>query len=175
LALNLGRAFLGQSREYLGAEYMAKIRRAIAPLSTAQLWWRPNSASNSIGNLMLHLSGNVREWITGGVGGGTVTRDRDAEFAAREPLPAPALLSLLQASVADACAVLERLDPETLSEARTIQGFETTVHDAIYHVVEHFSMHAGQIILLAKMQTGKETGFYRLRADGTLEETWVEP
>ena len=134
-------AFLAQSREYLGVECMAKIERAIAPLTTEQLWWRANEASNSIGNLILHLSGNVRQWIVGGVGG--------------------------------ACAVLARLDASTLSERRRIQRFDTTILGAIYHVVEHFSTHTGQIILLSKMQTGQDAGFYRLRADGTPEPTWT--
>jgi uncharacterized damage-inducible protein DinB len=167
-------AFLAQSREYLGVEYMAKIERAIAPLTTEQLWWRANEASNSIGNLMLHLSGNVRQWIVGGVGGADMTRDRAAEFAAREMLPASVLLAQLQQAVDEACAVLARLDASTLNERRRIQRFDTTVHGAIFHVVEHFSMHTGQIILLAKMLTGKDPGFYRLRPDGTPEPTWTE-
>jgi len=166
-------AFLAQSREYLGVEYMAKIERAIEPLTTEQLWWRANEASNSIGNLMLHLAGNVRQWIVGGVGGADMTRDRAREFATRDILPAPALISELRQAVDEACAVLDRIDPLTLSERRQIQRFNTTVLGAIYHVVEHFSMHTGQIILLAKMQTGQDAGLYRLRADGTPEPTWI--
>lgn len=167
-------AFLAQSREYLGVEYMAKIERAIAPLTTEQVWWRANDASNSIGNLMLHLSGNVRQWIVGGVGGGDMTRDRAHEFASRDALPAAVLLADLRQSVDAACTVLARIEASSLNERRQIQRFDTTVLGAIYHVVEHFSMHTGQIILLAKMQTGQDAGFYRLRADGTPEPTWTK-
>lgn len=165
--------FLTQSREYLRGEFLKKIERAIEPLSTEQLWWRANDASNSIANLMLHLAGNVRQWIVGGVGGVDVARDRASEFATREGLAASTLLAHLHIAVEDACATLERVDPGTLTEPRSIQGFETTVMGAIYHVVEHFSMHTGQIIMLAKMQTGKDAGFYRLRPDGTPEPTWT--
>ena len=167
-------AFLAQSREYLRVEYMSKIERAITPLTADQIWWRANEASNSIGNLMLHLAGNVRQWIVGGVGGADVVRDRAHEFAARELLPAAALIRDLSSVVDEACGVLERLDPGALTEPRTIQRFDTTVQGGIYHVVEHFSMHTGQIILLAKMQTGVDPAFYRLRADGTPEPTWTE-
>ncbi len=165
--------FVAESREYLRAEYFEKICRAIAPLTTEQLWWRANDASNSIGNLMLHLAGNVRQWIVGGVGGADMARDRAREFAAREMLPASVLIAELRSAVDEACAVLERLPAEALGERREIQRFDTTVLGAIYHVVEHFSMHTGQIILLAKMQTGKDAGFYQLSADGTLEPTWT--
>ncbi len=165
--------FVAESREYLRAEYFEKICRAIAPLSTEQLWWRANDASNSIGNLMLHLAGNVRQWIVGGVGGADVTRDRAHEFAAREMLPASVLIDELRLAVDEACAVLERLPLAALGERREIQRFDTTVFGAIYHVVEHFSMHTGQIILLAKMQTGQDPGFYRHSADGRLEPTWT--
>lgn len=166
--------FLAQSREYLRGEFLQKIERAIAPLSSEQLWWRPNDATNSIANLMLHLAGNVRQWIVGGVAGADQTRDRAREFDSREMFAASTLIATLRIAVDDACDVLDRLDPRTLGERRQIQRFDTTVQGAIYHVVEHFSMHTGQIILLAKMQTGQDAGFYRLRADGTPEPTWTD-
>lgn len=167
-------SFLAQSREYLAVEYLRKIERAIEPLSTEALWWRANDASNSIGNLMLHLAGNVRQWIVGGVGKQNVTRDRAQEFAAREMLPASALIAELRQAVNDACEVLDRVDPKSFMEPLQVQRFNTTVMGAIYHVVEHFAMHTGQIIMLAKMQTGRDAGFYRLRADGTPEPTWTD-
>ena len=165
--------FIAQSREYLRGEFLQKIERAIAPLSSEQLWWRPNDATNSIANLMLHLAGNVRQWIVGGVAGADQTRDRAREFDTREMQAASTLVATLRIAVDEACDVLDRLDPSTLGERRQIQRFDTTVHGAIYHVVEHFSMHTGQIILLAKMQTGQDAGFHRLRADGTPEPTWT--
>lgn len=164
--------FVQQSREYFG-EYLAKIETVIAPLTVEQVWWRPNEASNSIGNLMLHLAGNVRQWMVGGVGKDDVTRDRAREFATREMVPVATLVAELRGAVDEAVAVLDRLNLECLADRRQIQRFDTNVLGAIYHVVEHFSMHTGQIIMLAKMQTAKDAGFYKLRADGTPEPTWT--
>jgi uncharacterized damage-inducible protein DinB len=161
--------FQAQSATYLRHDYLRRIELAIAPLSIDQIWWRPNEASNSIGNLMLHLAGNVRQWILGGVGREQMARDRDFEFSTREERSIEDLRAILRSAVEDACAVIEQVTDLELAESRTIQRFETTVFGAIYHVVEHFAMHTGQIILLAKAQTGKDAGFYRVRPDGTPE------
>jgi hypothetical protein len=161
--------FQKQSADYLRGEYMPKIDLAIAPLTVDQLWWRPNEASNSIGNLMLHLEGNVRQWICGGVAGQNVVRDRPSEFSTRGDVDGAELSRRLTQTVAEAARIIEHLAGDQLAEPRSIQGFETTVFGAVYHVVEHFAMHTGQIILLAKAQTGADAGFYRIREDGTPE------
>jgi hypothetical protein len=59
----LDRLFLDRARDYLANEYPAKLRLAMAALPDDQLWWRPNNGSNSVGNLLLHLNGNLRQWI----------------------------------------------------------------------------------------------------------------
>lgn len=164
--------FITQSTAYLKQDYLPRIERVIAPLTIEQIWWRPNEASNSIGNLMLHLTGNVRQWIVGGVGQQAMTRDRDLEFSNRDHISADQLVARLREAVDDACAVIERVTDDQLSEPRQIQRFDTTVFGAIYHVVEHFAMHTGQIILLAKAQTGRDAGFYRVRPDGTPERLY---
>ena len=79
----LAALFVERSRDYLGIEYRAKLRKALAALPADKVWWRPNEESNSVGNLLLHLTGNIRQWIVAGVGGTAVTRNRAAEFAAR--------------------------------------------------------------------------------------------
>jgi uncharacterized damage-inducible protein DinB len=147
---DLATSFLERSRYYLGLEYPGKIRLALTAMPREQLWHRSNAASNSAGNLVLHLAGNVRQWIVSGVGGAPDVRRRDAEFAAREGATLDELLASLESTCAEAVAVLDRLDAASLAEARTIQGRSTTVFAAIYHVVEHFSGHTGQLILLAK-------------------------
>ena len=164
--------FQAQSSRYLRDDFLRRIELAVAPLTPDQIWWRPNEASNSIGNLMLHLAGNVRQWIVGGVGETPMARDRDLEFSTRDPLSAGELVARLRSAVDDACAIIERVPDSALSEPRSIQRFDTTVFGAIYHVVEHFAMHTGQIILLAKAQTGTDAGFYRVRADGTPERLY---
>jgi uncharacterized damage-inducible protein DinB len=154
------RAFLDEARRYLLTDYLPKIERCVERLSDEQAWWRANEASNSIGNLLLHLEGNARQWIVCGVGGAPDTRDRDREFGERERLPRERLLSALRATLGDVDGVLARLDASALLERRHIQGLDVTVLAAVFHVVEHFSMHTGQIILLTKQIAAGDLAFY---------------
>jgi uncharacterized damage-inducible protein DinB len=158
--MDTSQAFLHKSRDLL-AEYREKIDRSLAPLSDSDVWWRANDRSNSIGNLTLHLCGNVTQWIAGGVGRRPYERLRQQEFDERRALPKAELLKRISAVVGTADEVLAELDPATLTEPRRIQGYDVTVLEAVYHVVEHFSMHTGQIILLAKARTGIDLGLWR--------------
>jgi uncharacterized damage-inducible protein DinB len=151
---DVGQTFLDESRRYLRGAYLTAIERSVAPLTDAQVWWRPNEASNSIGNLILHLSGNVRQWIVGGVGQKPNERNRQLEFDEREAIPKEQLLARLRAVLDEADAVLASLTEAGLAERREIQGRDTTVLKAIYHVVEHFSAHTGQIQWIVKSQLG---------------------
>jgi uncharacterized damage-inducible protein DinB len=163
--------FLERSRYYLAYEYPTKIRFAVEAVDDAVIWKRANEESNSIGNLLLHLAGNVREWIVCGVGGAVSTRNRASEFAARDGLMKSDLLSQLTASVLDADRVLASVSDTELDKEVTIQGRETTILAAVYHVVEHFSMHTGQIIMLAKMHKPGAIKFYE-NADGIAVPLW---
>ena len=167
-----GDAFIDASRSYLRDEYLPKIERCLARLDEADVWWRPNDASNSIGNLMLHLAGNVRQWIVHGLGGAPDVRQRPQEFDARTSRSKEDLLDHLHAALDDVDAVLADLDPDALHEPRTIQGLDGTVLDVIYHVVEHFSMHTGQIIYVTKLRTGAPLAFYAVNDDGTVRTNW---
>jgi uncharacterized damage-inducible protein DinB len=158
--MDIAAAFVAQSRRYLASEYPAKIQRCLDVLPDDAIWRRDDDASNSIGNLLLHLSGNIRQWIVSGIGGAPDARVRRAEFDAREGDGGAALMERLLATVRDADAVLASLDAVRLAELRTIQGRDVTVLDAVYHVVEHFSMHTGQIILLAKRFAPGRLEFY---------------
>jgi uncharacterized damage-inducible protein DinB len=169
--MNPGQAFIQRSRHYLAGEYRPKIRQALRGLSEGDLWWRPNEASNSIGNLILHLAGNVRQWVVAGIGGEPDLRRREEEFLRREGLSAAELLQVLEAALDEADRVLAGLDVSVLSEARVIQGFEVSVMEALYHVVEHFSMHTGQILYLSKERSGRDLGFYRIEG-GRLRTRW---
>ena len=169
--MDTGAAFLEQSREYLTGHYLPKILASVEQLSDEDLWWRPNEASNSVGNLMLHLSGNVRQWIVSGVGGAPDQRERAREFAQRAPLPRAELIAALTRAVREADAVLAGVSRSGLGELRLIQGREVTVFEAIYHVVEHFSTHVGQIVMIAKQRGGKDLGFYRMD-DGMPRAAW---
>ena len=166
-------AFLTQSREYLTRHYLPKIAAAVEALSEDDLWWRPNEASNSEGNLMLHLACNVRQWIVSGIGAAPDDRDRAEEFARREPLSKGELLAILTEAILEADAVIAMVDPASLGERRPVQGRQVTVLQAIYHVVEHLSMHAGQIVYIAKQRSGRDLRFYGL-VDGIPRPAWPD-
>jgi uncharacterized damage-inducible protein DinB len=166
-----GRQFIEHSRRYLMFELLPRIPGALADLPEEDIWWRPNEASNSIGNLLLHLQGNVRQWLIDGVTGTNDRRDRQAEFDHRDPLPLEEMLRSLSRTVAEADAILGSLDPSTLLEQRSIQGRNVTVMEAIYHVVEHFSMHTGQITYIAKLRLGRDLRFYEV-VDGVPRPRW---
>ncbi len=160
MTLDIAARFLERSQHYLGVEYPAKIAAALRAIPPDKLWWRTNPSSNSAGNLVLHLTGNVRQWIVSGVGGAPDIRHRDAEFSASTGPDGESLLVGLRAVCDEAVAVLASLDGAALDESRTIQGRETSVFSAVYHVVEHFSGHTGQIILLSKQFTNDAVRFY---------------
>jgi uncharacterized damage-inducible protein DinB len=153
-------AFVERSRHYLAFEYPTKIRRCLDVLPSDALWRREDEHSNSVGNLLLHLAGNVRQWIMSGVGGALDTRYRSGEFEARDGADAEALFIALRATLDQADAVIASLTSASLLERRTIQGRDVSVLDAVYHVVEHFSLHTGQIILLTKRQAPGRIRFY---------------
>jgi len=165
-----GLDFLRESRRYLTSSYLPRVRSAVERLPRDDLWWRPNEVSNSIGNLLLHMAGNLRQWVIHGVGGRDDIRDRPTEFDARGGAAAEELLQLLAATVEEAASVLDGLGSRDLASPVTIQGMDTTVLGAIYHAVEHFGMHTGQILWIVKARRGEDLGFYHIGQDGTAEE-----
>jgi uncharacterized damage-inducible protein DinB len=167
----IGQAFIDRSRAFLASEYLPRIRSCLEELPEGDLWWRPNAQSNSAGNLLLHLSGNVRQWIVSGVGGEPDTRARHAEFEADGGRDRAQLLDLMERAVRDADRVLAGLHPDRLLEPLVIQGADTTVLAAVYHVVEHFGMHTGQIAYITKLRTGTDLGFYEVE-DGVARPRW---
>jgi uncharacterized damage-inducible protein DinB len=156
-----GQEFIARSRYHLVDDFLPKIERCLERLDDDQIWWRPNEQSNSIGNLVLHLCGNARQWIVCGVGGAADSRNRDAEFAQREVVPRTELHSLLKQTLNEVDAALREYDADRLLERRTIQGSDVTALEAILHVVEHFAMHTGQILMLTKMLTNSDLAFYK--------------
>jgi uncharacterized damage-inducible protein DinB len=154
-------------------DFLVKIERSVNKMTDEQIWWRANEESNSIGNLLLHLAGNVRQWIVSGIGGAPDNRFRQGEFDERNLISGEELLTNLRKTVEEACAVLENLTDDGLLEKRSIQGRDTTVLAAVYHVAEHFAMHAGQIIFIAKMFAG-DMKFYE-DAGGLAIPNWRRP
>jgi uncharacterized damage-inducible protein DinB len=139
-------------------ELNARIEICLAKLTPEQIWARGAANENAIGNLVLHLAGNVRQWIISGVGGAPDHRDRDSEFDAQS---GENILLRLRLTVEEAVALLAHLPIENLNQQRTIQQhYDVTVLEAIYHVVEHFSMHTGQIMFATKLMSGEDLGFH---------------
>lgn len=154
-------AFLRFSQNKLLEQYWPRLRKAVEPLSDEQIWWRPNEASNSIGNLILHLNGNVWQWLVASFNRLEDQRDRPAEFNATGDLTAADLLARLGGTIDEAAKVLAGITPEDLLATWSIQGYTVTGLAAVYQVVEHFGLHYGQIVYITKMQEGRDLGFYK--------------
>lgn len=153
-------AFLKCSGDTLG-QLRNRIHDCVGRLTGDQIWLRHHENENSIGNLVLHLSGNVRQWIGHGVGGLADNRQRDTEFAARGGIEKGALLAKLDDSVDGALAILKELPHPRLLERIKPQNYDVNVLEAIYHVVEHFAQHTAQIIFATKLLTGDDLGYYK--------------
>jgi hypothetical protein len=153
--------FLEFSRQKLLGQYWPRLRQSVESLTDEQVWWRPNAASNSIGNLILHLNGNVTQWLVDSFNRDEDKRNRPEEFAAEGGLTAGELLRRLGATMERAGEVLDRLTVEELLAAYEIQGYHVHGLDAVYQVVEHFGLHYGQIAYITKSLTARDLGFYR--------------
>jgi uncharacterized damage-inducible protein DinB len=140
-------------------QYCGRIETCLGKLTPEQIWTRGRENENAAGNLVLHLAGNVRQWILHGVGGQPDHRQRETEFTARE-MDVNELKSRLRTTIDEAAALIRALPPQRLMEPVTIQKYDVIVLTAILHVVEHFSGHTAQIIFITKLLTGEDLGFY---------------
>ena len=161
-ASSVGRAFLDVARRQL-AERADRIGHCVGQLDDAQLWWRPQESMNSVANILLHLCGNLRQWIVSGVGGEPDVRDRPGEFSERRAIPRAELLGRFRAVVAQVDAVLAEFDEGRLLEPRRIQGFDETLLSAIWHSLEHLGGHTQEIIYITRLQLGDRYRFAWIR------------
>ena len=152
--------FLNFSAEKL-EQLCGRIEACLGRLTYEQVWMRNSANEKAVGNLVLHLCGNVTQWIGAGVASRPDVRHRDEEFAARGEVQPEELKTRIRAVVDDAIAVLRGLPAERLMERIVVQNYDQSVLDAIYHIVEHFSMHTGQILFATKLLTGADLGYYR--------------
>src|SRR5690242_9129703 len=132
--LATSQAFINHASNFLSGDYLPKIECCLEKLTDEEIWWRANEESNSIGNLILHLCGNARQWIVAGIGSEADARNRDAEFEQRELIPRDELLTLLRSTLGDVERTLRTLDPATVLERRTIQGHDVEILEAVFHV-----------------------------------------
>jgi uncharacterized damage-inducible protein DinB len=156
--------FLATWQDSLAKQNLPLIEKSLAQLSDEEIWWRPNSSSNSAGNLVLHLCGNVRQWIISGLGGAEFQRQRDLEFSEQGPIPRQVLVAQLRRTVREACRALAQLSDDSLSRKFTIQGYHVTGLEAAFHVAEHFGYHTGQIIYITKLKRSQDLKFTHLPA-----------
>lgn len=157
-APEVGRAFLTVARRQL-AERADRIGHCVGQLDDAQVWWRPHESMNSIANLLLHLCGNLRQWVVSGVGGEPDLRDRPGEFSERGAIPKAELIGRFREVVSRVDAVLADLDEGRLLEPRRIQGFDETMLSAIWHSLEHLGGHTQEIIHITRLQLGDSYRF----------------
>lgn len=141
-------------------ENTERIRKCLEELSEEELWKRPNAASNSVGNLLLHLSGNITQYIISSLGKIADKRTRDAEFDTTSGYDKAALWNLLETTVNQAQAVIKALQAAEILNKRSVQGFEFSAIGIILHVVEHYSYHTGQIAFWVKLLKDKDLKFY---------------
>ena len=132
--------------------HYARLERYTSGLDDESLWWRPQPDSLAVGNVLLHLDGNVKDWILRGLGDVPFERQRDAEFAATGGKTASELLGELNSSVSRATEIILGLDEERLLRRYTFRGDEIDGLLATNHVIEHFAWHAGQAVWIAKMR-----------------------
>jgi len=148
---NITEQFIAESRTFLLSDYLPKVESCLERLTDEEIWWRPNEESNSIGNLLMHLEGSTRNWIISVAGESYSPRNRQQEFDERKHIPKVELLGKLRRTVTEGATILTGIDADQLLQKRPAGSEEVTVLWAIYHAVEHFAMHTGQIIMLAKM------------------------
>lgn len=153
-------AIIAETRRRLMGESVPRIKKCIANLSEAEIWYRPNEHSNSIGNLVLHLCGNARQWIISGLGKAADHRQRQEEFDERGSVPTEKMLADLDELMVEIEAVLEKLSAESLLTLHPVQVFEESGLSILVHVVEHFSYHTGQITYAVKALKDMDMAYY---------------
>ena len=163
--------FLSFSRMKLLEQYWPRMKQCVESLTDEQVWWRPNEASNSVGNLMLHLNGNVTQWILASFSHGEDKRNRPAEFAAGRGRPAlhtkAELIAMLRATVAQAGETIARLTEAELVAMYEIQGFSVSGLQAVYQVIEHFGLHYGQVLYITKLLRSEDLQFTKGQLDSS--------
>jgi uncharacterized damage-inducible protein DinB len=139
-----------------------QISECVDQLNDEQLWWRPNEEANSVGNLVLHLSGSIRHYLSREIAGVQFRRDRAGEFAERGPLPKQDLLAIWDQAVQEVTGALDGFDSSRLLQATSEPEYVPTIFDLIYNVSIHMATHAGQIVWVTKMLQ-----------EGKIDELWI--
>lgn len=151
--------FIDTATNYID-ENTEKLNTCFNELEEADLWRRPNEYSNSPGNLILHLSGNIRQWVISSLGNIEDSRQREKEFAADGGYSKSELMEMLFSTVEEAKKIITNMDSKEILKKRKVQGQSYSGIAIILHVTEHYSYHTGQIIFWTKLLKNKDLGFY---------------
>jgi hypothetical protein len=156
---DFGKSYIAWCRFRLLNQYWPRVDHCLSELTEEEVWWRQHEGNNSVGNLVLHLIGNLGQFVLSGVGGQADTREKEKEFAERKPIPKVLLKNQLREALTAADKTLATLSESRLLDTTTVQGRERRVFEIIAIVVEHFALHTGQIIYITKLKTGKDLKF----------------
>ena len=137
---------------------VTRIKKCLDLLDKEEIWADHNENLVSIGNLLLHLQGNVTQYVISTLGRKEFNRQRDKEFSAKKDMSGDELHSMISETVKDACDTIRGLTDEDLTEQYKVQVYEYTGVGILIHVVEHFSYHVGQIVFAVKSIKNRDLG-----------------
>lgn len=156
MSSEFGKAYIEWCRFRLMKQYWPRVERCMSELTEEEVWWRQHESNNSVGNLVLHLTGNLGQFILSGVGGSEDIRNKGEEFSERQSIPKEELTRGLKQALIAVDDTLSRLDASRLLERTIVQDRERRIFEVLAVVVEHFALHCGQIIYITKLKTGKD-------------------
>jgi uncharacterized damage-inducible protein DinB len=151
-------------------ENLERIKKCLSLLDEEQVWYRPNGVSNTVGNLILHLNGNITQYIISCLGHKPDLRNRNLEFITNGGYDKAYLLKIHRKAVLTAITVIKKLEVHELITVRMVQGFSMSGTAILLHVVEHYSYHLGQIAYLTKLMRNRQIGFYEGKNLNALNE-----
>ncbi|MDH3708878.1 MAG: DUF1572 domain-containing protein [Cyclobacteriaceae bacterium] len=157
----ISQLLIEETRYRLLEESIPRLKKCLARMTADDIWYRANHQTVSAGNLVLHLCGNVKQWLISGLGGRADHRDRDKEFQEEGPLETPVLVQMLDDLSSEINQILNELDDVDLQRNQTIQGYQVTGVSILVHVVEHFSYHVGQVTYMVKSRKAVDMGYYQ--------------
>ena len=157
--MKIAKEFTHQSAYFMSLN-PPRIEKCLAQLSEKEVWKKPNASSNSIGNLILHLCGNITQYIHSSLGNEKDVRERDLEFSTKDGFSKKELLEKITQVTQKSIHIIKNISKKELRRNRSVQGFDYTGIGIIVHVTEHYSYHVGQIAFWTKYLKDKDLGFY---------------
>lgn len=153
-------ALVAETSRRLFEEGIPRIKKCLDLLTEDEIWYKPNENSNSVGNIILHLCGNVRQWLGAGLGKLPKVRQRDEEFSTKGGFNKKEILEKLKELQEMSEKVLSKVTHEDLLTVHDVQVYQETGLSILVHVTEHFSYHVGQITYFVKAKKDADTGYY---------------